>query len=120
MKSRVRKQVEIAGMVVMHVGDDDVPDRTGTDTEPRQRLHRIERELAVSQARFLGVETGINQNIAATAPDQPDEVIKVRRRGLVRVRRQVIHMGGTRRHRRVAQRVDFVSVFHRLNFFFSD
>ena len=86
MKPRVRKAIEIAGMVVMQMGDDDVPDVVGTDAEARQRIDRIERQLAVAQLRLLRVEAGIDQNIAAAAPDQPDEIIEVRSRGLVRDR----------------------------------
>jgi hypothetical protein len=39
------------------------------------------------------------------------------RRGLVRVGDQKIQMGGARRHRRIAQRVDFVGISHRCHFF---
>ena len=66
--------------------------------------------------RLLGVETGIDQDVAAVAPDQPDEIVEVLRGGLVRIRQQVIHVGGARRHRRIAQGVDFVDVSHRLHF----
>ena len=116
MKPRVRKQIEIAGMVVMQMGDDDVLDRLGRDAEARQRLDRIERQLAVAQLRFRGVEAGIDQDVAAVAPDQPDEIIEVLRGGLVRVRHQVIQVRRARRHRRIAQRVDFVGVSHRFHF----
>jgi hypothetical protein len=116
MKSRIRKQIEIAGMVVMQMGNDDIPDGVGTHTEARQCIHRIKRELAVSKSRFHRVEPGVDQNIAAMPADQPDEIIEVRSRGLVGIRREVIHMRRARRHRRITQRVDFVGVFHRMYF----
>jgi len=68
MKPRIRKQVEIAGVVVMQMGDDDIPDRVGVDAEARQRLDRIERQLAVARLRFGRVEAGIDQDVAGRAP----------------------------------------------------
>src|SRR5450756_2658146 len=88
----------------------------GRHPEARQRLDRIERQLAVAQLRFRRVEAGIDQDVAAAAPDQPDEIIEVLRGGLMRVRHQVIQMRCARRHRRIAQRVDFVNVSHRFHF----
>ena len=73
-----------------------VLDVTGLDPKSRERLYRIERELAASYTRFLFVEAGIDQNMAATTPDQPHKIVEICRRGLVRVRRDVIHVGGTR------------------------
>jgi hypothetical protein len=85
VKSSVRKQVEIAGVIVMQVGHDDILDCLGGNPESHQRLHRIERELAASQARLDRVEAGVDQNMAAASPDQPHKVIEVGRRSLVRV-----------------------------------
>ena len=116
MKPRIGKAVEIAGMIVMQMGDDDVLDAVGLDAETLQRIDRIERELATAQFRFLGVEAGIDQDVAAAAPDQPDEIIEILRGGLVRIRHQVIQMRRARRHRRIAERVDFVGVSHRFHF----
>jgi len=65
MKPRIGKAVEIAGVIVMQMGDDHVLDVVGVDAKACQRIDRIERQLAASQARFLGVETGINQDVAA-------------------------------------------------------
>jgi len=48
VKSRIGKQVEIAGVVIVQMGDDDISDIAGLDAEARQRLDRIERQLAVS------------------------------------------------------------------------
>src|ERR1700733_14922749 len=78
MKARVRKQIEIAGVVVVQMGNDDIPDGVGANAEARQRIHRIKRELAVAQSGLRGVEAGVDQNIAAVSTDQPDEIIEVR------------------------------------------
>ena len=116
MKPRVGEAIEIAGVVVMQMGDDDVLDRVGLDAEIRQRIDRIERQLAGARLRFLGIEAGIDQDVAAAAADQPDEIVEVLRRGLMRIGHQEIQMGGARRHRRIAQRVDFVGISHRCHF----
>src|SRR6476620_11076557 len=93
VKARTGKEIEIAGVVVMQMGDDDVLDRVCLDAKARQRVDRIEREFAAASLRLGGVETGVYQNIAATAADQPDEVIEVLGGGLVRVRHKVIQGG---------------------------
>ena len=113
MKSRIGKQLEIAGVVIVQMGDHDIPDGFGADAEARQRLDRIKRELAVARLRLCRVEAGVDQNIAAVASDQPDEVVEVLRGGLMRIGQQVIHVGRSPRHRRIANSVDFVGVFHR-------
>ncbi len=41
VKPGVRKQVEIACVIVMHMGDDDVLDVNGLNPKSRERLHRI-------------------------------------------------------------------------------
>ena len=70
-----------------------------------------------ARLRLFGVEAGIDQDVAPTAADQPDKIIEVQRRGLVRIGDQKIHVGGTRRHRRIAQRIDFVGISHRCHLF---
>ena len=67
MKPRVGEAVEIAGVVVMQMGDDHVLDVVSLDPEGIKRIDRIERELAAARLRFLGVETGIDQDVAAAA-----------------------------------------------------
>jgi hypothetical protein len=116
VKSRVGKPVEIAGVVIMQMGDDDVPDGVGADAEACQRVHRVERELATAQLRLFGVETSIDQNIAAMAPDQPDEIVEVGSRRLVRIGHEEIQMRRARRQGRIAQGEDFVGVSHRFRF----
>ncbi len=116
MKPRVGKAIEIAGVIVVQMRDHDIPDGVGIDAEARQRVDRVERQLAIAQAGLLGVEACIDQDIAALPPDQPDEIIEVLCGSLVRIRQQVIHVRGARRHRRIAQGVDLVDVSHRLHF----
>src|SRR5882757_8120358 len=112
MESGIGEAIEIARVVVMQMGDDDVADRTRLDAEPFQRIDRIERQLAGAALGLFGVEAGVDQDVAASPSDQPDEVVEVLRRGLVRVRRKEIHVRGAR-HRRIAQRVNFVGISHR-------
>ncbi len=118
MKARVRETVEIAGMVVMQMGHDHVPDVGGRDPERRQRVDGIERQLAAAQARLFRVEAGIDQDVATVSADQPDEIVEVGRGGVVRVGQQEIHVRSARRHRRIAQRIDFVGISHRSSLFF--
>ena len=40
--------VEIAGVIVMQMGDDNVLDAVGLDTKALERIDRIEHELAIS------------------------------------------------------------------------
>ena len=117
MKPRVGEAIEIAGVVVMQMGDDHVANGVGRHAEIRQRVDRIERELARARLRLFGIEAGIDQDVATAPSDQPDEIIEVQRRGLVRIGGQEIHVGGARRHRRIAQRVDFVGISHRCHLF---
>ena len=100
-------------MVVMQMGDDNVPDGFGLDAEPRQRLDRIERQLAISRLCFSRIEAGIDQNLPAATADQPNEIIQILRGGLMRIRHQEIELRGARRHRRIAQRIYFIDVSHR-------
>ena len=39
--------------------------RGGVDAKARQRVDRIERELAAARLRLFGIETGIDQDVAA-------------------------------------------------------
>jgi hypothetical protein len=54
----------------------------------------------------------VSQDIAAAAADQPDEVIEVGRRGVVRVGLQIVHLRRARRHGGIADRIDFVGLTH--------
>jgi hypothetical protein len=117
MKPGIGEAIEIAGVIVVQMGDDDVPDVVSLDPEGRQRIDRIERELATARLRLRRVETGIDQNVAPLPADQPDEVIEIGGAGLVWVGEQVVHVRRARRHGRIADGVDFVGVSHRVHFF---
>ncbi|MEH2623851.1 hypothetical protein V1292_001906 [Bradyrhizobium sp. AZCC 1719] len=65
MKPSIGESVEIAGVVVMQMGDDHVTNRIGGDTKIGQRVNRIEREFARTRLRLLGVEAGVDQDVAA-------------------------------------------------------
>ena len=119
MKPRIGEAVEIAGVIVMQMGDDHVADIVGLDAERRQRVDRIERELAAARLRLRRVEAGIDQDVAPLPADQPDEVIEIGGAGLVRIGQQVVHVRRARRHGRIADGVDFVGVSHRFTFFFA-
>jgi hypothetical protein len=119
MKPRLGKTVEIAGMVVVQMGDDDILDVGGLDTEAFQRIDRIERKLAGPRLCFFSVEAGVDQDVAAVTSNQPNEVVEIRRRGLVRIGLQEIHLGCAGRHGRIAERIDFVGVSHWVTLLFA-
>ncbi len=102
----------------MQMGDDDILDVRGLDSKAFQRIDRIERQLAGAGLRFFRVEAGIDQDVAAVPADQPDEIVEICRRGVMRIRLQEIHVRRARRHRRIAERVDFVGVSHRVTLLF--
>src|SRR5450756_2658145 len=79
-------------------------------------FNAAEAQLRNRKLTLNPVEALARFGVAAAAPDQPDEIIEVLRGGLMRVRHQVIQMRCARRHRRIAQRVDFVNVSHRFHF----
>ena len=106
MKPRLRKAIEIAGMVVMQMGNDDVPDAVGLDAEAIKRIGWIERQFARPRLGFFGIETGIDQNIVARCADQPDEIVEVLGGGLVRIGQEIVQLRRARRHGCVAERID--------------
>src|ERR1700722_17872671 len=55
MKSGARKAIEIAGMIVMQMRDDDISDVVGAHVEARQCVDGIEGELAIAQLRLRRV-----------------------------------------------------------------
>ena len=120
MKPRVGEAIEIAGVVVMQMGDDDVlmlSAETPNFASASTGLSVSLRERAFASSALKPVSTRMSRPSPA---DQPDEIIEVLRRGLVRIGDQEIHMRGARRHRRIAQRVDFVGISHRCHFSFLD
>ena len=84
MEARVRKPVEIAGMVVMQMGEDDILDRIHIDVERAERLHRTAQERPFPLLRYLRVEAGVDDEGAAAAPRHPHEIVH-RHRPVVRI-----------------------------------
>ena len=82
---RVREQIVVAGMVVMHVADHDVlhlrRDRRRSPASPSRGGGQ---ELAPALLRHRLVEPGVEDQGAALADDRPDEIIE-RHRHVVRV-----------------------------------
>jgi hypothetical protein len=75
MKACLRETVEIADMVVVQVGEDDLLDRIHVDAEQAQRLDRIAQEGALALSRDLRLEAGVDDEGAAAAAGHPDEII---------------------------------------------
>src|SRR5436305_7731598 len=84
MKSRHREAVEIAYMVVMQMGEDDILDRVSVDAERTERLHRAAQEGALAFVRCLRVEASVDDKGAAFTPRHPNEIVH-RHRTIVRV-----------------------------------
>ncbi len=106
VECRVRKQVEIAGMVVVHVGDDYVLDLRRIDTEPCEAVGGRAQQFAPAQPCLLGAEAGIDYERAAAAAHRPDEIIE-RHRRIVRIATEEV-LSGTAVVPRIADGVDFV------------
>src|SRR5260370_14885732 len=81
---RVREQVEIAGVVVMHVRDDHVGPLRGADADRRQALGRRRQRRAPAPARALRIEAVIDHIGLSGADDRPDVIVE-RHRAVVRV-----------------------------------
>ena len=119
MEARIGEAVEIAGVVVMQMGDDDVLDALGGDAEASQHVDRVVRQLAAAQPGLFRVESRVDQDVAAVAADQPDEIIEVLRGCFMGIGQEKVQMRRAGRHGRVAERVDFVGVSHGRHFFLS-
>jgi hypothetical protein len=114
MEARTGKAVEIAGVIIVQVRDDNIPDICGAHPEPRKRIDWIERELAGAGFRLFRVEASVDQDVATMPANQPDEVVEVLSGTLVGVRQEKIHVRRARRHGGIADRIDFIGVSHRV------
>ena len=99
-------------MIIVQMGHDHVAYVAGRHAEARQRIDRIERELAGALGGLFGIEPGVDQDVASACADQPDKIVQRLGRGLVRIGRQEVHVRRTRRHGRIAKRIDLVGVSH--------
>src|SRR3984893_17049361 len=84
MKPRFRKAVEIADMVVMQVGENDIFDRIRINAKRGEPLHRTAQKCALALFRYFGVKAGIDDKGSAAAPCHPYEVIH-RHRPVMRI-----------------------------------
>src|SRR4030095_10117983 len=84
METRIRKPVEIAHMIVMQMGEDDILDRGCIDADRAERLHRTAQERPLPPVSYFRVESGIDDKGATSSPGQPDEIIH-RHRAVVRI-----------------------------------
>jgi hypothetical protein len=86
-EARVRERAEVAGVVVVQVGQDHVTDGAGVDADARQRLDRVGDDLAAATAGGLGPEARVDDDRRRVGGgDRPDVVVH-RHRRVVRVRR---------------------------------
>ncbi|MNV73683.1 hypothetical protein D3C71_1668520 [compost metagenome] len=102
-----RQLADIAGVVVVQVGDDHVLDVGGGDAQRLQRVDGAAQELAAARAGGRLVEAGVNQPDARAVPDDPDEIVH-RHWAVVRVRRGNEVLAAAAGHGGVAQGIDFV------------
>jgi len=76
---RIRDQLEISRVVIVHVRDDHVADRIGLDADQAQGLDRATKQLTVATAGgFLG-EPQIDDEVLVRPLRYPDEVVHVHR-----------------------------------------
>ena len=106
MEIRGRKLVEIADMIVVQVGQDDVGDLAGVEANQFQRFNRAAQIVALSLGGDFGGEAGIDDIAAIRSNGGPDIIIE-RHRAIVRIAADEI-VRSLRRPRRVADGVDFV------------
>ena len=76
MEARVRKLSQIAGMVIVKVGEDDVRDRRGRNAEPLERDLGRDRQLAITAPARLGVEARVDQDCLLALARHPDEIVE--------------------------------------------
>ncbi len=77
MKARQREAVEIAGVIVMEMGDNDVGDAFGIDADEAQGIDGVAKPFAAAAIScFLG-EAGVEDERAVRAARDPDEVVEV-------------------------------------------
>ena len=75
MKTRFRKSIEVADVIVVEVRDDDVLDLRGAHPEELERIDRISQVSAFALGRTLPREATIDDEAALVADREPAEVI---------------------------------------------
>ena len=84
VKRRVREQIVVAGVVVMHVADDDILDPVRIDADRQEPVARRTQKLAPALFRHRRVEAGVEDQRPALADNGPDEIVE-RHRPVMRV-----------------------------------
>ena len=106
VEARVRELVEVADVIVVHVGEDHVAHGAGIDAEQGQALGRAAQESALALLGHLGREAGIDHVGAGRADRQPGVVVH-RHGPVVRIAADEV-IAPPRLARGVAQCIDFV------------
>src|SRR4051812_7865994 len=75
VKPRMRKSVEIAGVVVVQMRENHVLDVGSVDIERGKRLYRAAQVISPALLRDLGIEPGVDDEDAAASPRQPHEIV---------------------------------------------
>ncbi len=110
MEAGLRKTTDIAGVVVMHVRDDDVRHRRGIDVQLAQQGERRMQVGAATPRRHLRREARIDHDGPLCVAEHPDVEIEVHRCIVVRVLAQVVLAAAAAVVPRVAQRVNLVGL----------
>ena len=84
MELRIGEAVKIADMVVVHVGQHDVPDGIAVDADQGQRLDRAAQKPPLARRGDLGGKAGIDYDDVLRRDRDPHEIIH-RHRAVMRV-----------------------------------
>ena len=105
------KILQPAGVVIMHMGDDDIVDLAGVEAELVQHLGRSAMILDPAFGRRTVAETGVDDIAALAVADHPDEIIQ--RHGMVMgVAAKEILTRGTVAAMGVFQGENFIDIGH--------
>lgn len=108
MQARLGKRGDIARVVVVHVGHDDVLDALGGDADLLEQIHRRGQIATPSPDSHVRREPGINQQGPGRIADHPHIEVQ-RHRGIVmRVLAQIVRRAAPLRVRGVSQCVDLI------------
>ena len=83
MEAGLRELGPVAGMVPVHVAEDDVLDRVRVDAGRPKRIERRAQPLPAAAVAARPVEAGVEEDRAALAADRPDVEVERHRRGVV-------------------------------------
>ena len=75
MKARLGEQLQIARMVIMHVGNDHILNRVGVNIQQRQTFNWRAEEAAAPALAFLLVVAHIDDDGMPVIAYDPDEIV---------------------------------------------